>query len=363
MKQKGLRPTVITYTALISACADDPQKAEMALTFFDEMQRTGTRPNEHTFCAVLCACGVTGQIEKALDVFSNMHQSGCSPNVYTYTALITALAKSNLVEGALAKFSEMKMNGVEPSSRTYCSLIHACGKLGMTVAAWDLFTEMRHKGLKQDEVIYGCILCALRNDAKKALEVFAEMKARGLVASAFMYNSVMAACVQCGMPQTALSILEELKQQGMKPDLTTVGSILDARSEGKVCEANLQLQCWAERDKKEFHMNMASGINSTEQPLHRQGEDIAHDVPLPSSKLLERSLQYQITSCRSESPCSDTMSKKLQAKQVYWLEASSHWDEIHTSSRWDIQPSKQGCNKMPMIGEVAGAHASCYFSL
>ena len=55
MKQQGMVPNVITYSALISACEKGKQP-ERALELFEAMKRQGVVPNVITYNALISAC-------------------------------------------------------------------------------------------------------------------------------------------------------------------------------------------------------------------------------------------------------------------------------------------------------------------
>ena len=55
MKQQGVVPDVITYSALISACEKGNQ-LEQALGFFEAIKQQGLVPNLITYSALISAC-------------------------------------------------------------------------------------------------------------------------------------------------------------------------------------------------------------------------------------------------------------------------------------------------------------------
>ena len=55
MRQRGLEPDVITYSAAISACEKGSQW-ERALELLDEMRQRGLEPDVITYSAAISAC-------------------------------------------------------------------------------------------------------------------------------------------------------------------------------------------------------------------------------------------------------------------------------------------------------------------
>ena len=69
MNASGVKPSVVTSNALISACG----KVEEAMRVFDEMNTSGVKPSVVTFTALISACGKVGKVEDALRVFREMN--------------------------------------------------------------------------------------------------------------------------------------------------------------------------------------------------------------------------------------------------------------------------------------------------
>ena len=71
MKQQGVVPEVLTYSALISTCEKGAQ-SEQALGIFAELKRQGLAPGVITYNALISAWEKGKQPEQALKVFEAM---------------------------------------------------------------------------------------------------------------------------------------------------------------------------------------------------------------------------------------------------------------------------------------------------
>lgn len=76
------------FAAVISACAAGGQW-QRAVSLFDEMLAWGVRPDVVSCTALITALGTDGQWERAEKVLEWMQRSDIKPNVRTLTALIT----------------------------------------------------------------------------------------------------------------------------------------------------------------------------------------------------------------------------------------------------------------------------------
>merc|ERR1712183_591563 len=93
MQEEGVTPDIITYNALISACAKRNQ-LEKAMEVFDALrEHEGVVPDIITYNALISACAMASQPEKALEVFGLMREQGVMPDEMTYSALVSAGVK------------------------------------------------------------------------------------------------------------------------------------------------------------------------------------------------------------------------------------------------------------------------------
>ena len=118
MQQRGLKPNVITYSSLISACSKGTE-TEKASEVCADMKRSGLQPDVITFKALISACSKANEREKTLEVSVDMRQSGLKPNVITYYAVVSASTK-----GEQTDKSERSAAGRD---HVQCSH-HACSK-------------------------------------------------------------------------------------------------------------------------------------------------------------------------------------------------------------------------------------------
>jgi pentatricopeptide repeat protein len=88
-----MEPTIITYSATISAC-EKGRQWERALELFEEVKKhPRMEPNIITYNATISACGKGGRWERALELFEEVKKHPrMEPNIKTYNAILDALA-------------------------------------------------------------------------------------------------------------------------------------------------------------------------------------------------------------------------------------------------------------------------------
>ena len=75
MKKAGLQPDVVTYSAMVDACAKSAQ-LELARKVFEEMKAAGVEPNLKVYSTMISACEKGKQWELAREVFEEMKVAG-----------------------------------------------------------------------------------------------------------------------------------------------------------------------------------------------------------------------------------------------------------------------------------------------
>lgn len=90
MKREGVRPTVVTYSALISA-AEKGQQWKLALEVLDEM-KSNFGVNVIAYSAAISALSKGQMWHKALELFREIESSsGEKPSIVTYNATMCVL--------------------------------------------------------------------------------------------------------------------------------------------------------------------------------------------------------------------------------------------------------------------------------
>jgi pentatricopeptide repeat domain-containing protein 1 len=114
---------------------------------FEEMNAAGVQPTVITYSALISACEKGAQWQRAVEVFEEMKAAGVQPTVITYSALISACEKGGQWERAVAVFEEMKAAGVQPDVITFNPLINVLWRGGQRRTAVDLYTVASQAGV------------------------------------------------------------------------------------------------------------------------------------------------------------------------------------------------------------------------
>lgn len=140
VKDAGICPNVVTYSAAISAC-EKAGRMDEALVLLNELKAIDSddpmmQPNVVTYSAAISACEKAGRADHAVTLLGELkalaaHDPTMRPNVVTYSATISACEKAGWVNEALALLDELRALGqsdpaLRPNVITYSAAISAC---------------------------------------------------------------------------------------------------------------------------------------------------------------------------------------------------------------------------------------------
>lgn len=120
-------------------------------------------------------------------------------------------------------------------SRAVAALLKELSKSGLPHRAAELFDWLRslpadHQLAKlADLYTYTTIIsqCGGHQQLRRALELVAEMRGRGIEANIHTYSALMSVCVKCNECDLALDVFQQLLAEGCAPNLVTFNILID----------------------------------------------------------------------------------------------------------------------------------------
>ncbi|XVE70076.1 hypothetical protein DITRI_Ditri10aG0042800 [Diplodiscus trichospermus] len=100
MKERGIKPDVITYTVLLKRHTERNLRTDNlqdAIRIFDEMIDTGMEPDNVTYTALISGYFKRGNVEKAVTLVNEMSSRGIQPDIYAMSALHRGILKAKRV--------------------------------------------------------------------------------------------------------------------------------------------------------------------------------------------------------------------------------------------------------------------------
>ncbi|KAI4301628.1 hypothetical protein L6164_034888 [Bauhinia variegata] len=114
---------ILTWTALICGSAQHGY-IEHALAIFEKMRVEGIKPNELTFTGVLSACAQSGLVKEGRMYFNMIEEHyGMKPTIQHYGCMVDLLGKAGMLEESYEIIKTMKL---EPNVAVWSAFLSAC---------------------------------------------------------------------------------------------------------------------------------------------------------------------------------------------------------------------------------------------
>ncbi|XP_057861280.2 pentatricopeptide repeat-containing protein At2g21090 isoform X2 [Cryptomeria japonica] len=245
-----------SWNAMISGYVQNGCVNE-ALELFEKTPERNIR----TWTAMMTGYVQNGYVEEALKLFEEMPER----NVVSFTAMIAGLVRNKWFDEALKLFGEMQKAGVQPSSETFSAILPAYGRLGDLCKSREVHEEIKRHRFESDVFVGSALVdmyfkCGSVENAHRvfdqmavqdvvawtvlvvgyasngyindAVKLFEKMPVRNLVS----WNAMIAGYAQNGCFENALELFQNMQLGGMKPNMDTLASVLQAcASLGDLC--------------------------------------------------------------------------------------------------------------------------------
>eukprot|EP00177_Eucheuma_denticulatum_P002376 GFKZ01004260.1.p1 GENE.GFKZ01004260.1~~GFKZ01004260.1.p1 ORF type:complete len:656 (-),score=50.99 GFKZ01004260.1:383-2350(-) len=231
MPRLGAEPNIITYNAIISACARN-NEPDLAYQVFQEMQENGLVPDKYTYGSLIDSCSKSGQVERAFDVYRLMDANDIGKDPTIYSTLIDACSRAQQLERAFTVFEEMKRQGVWPNLVTFTVLIGMCANAKQPERAFQLFSEIKHWNIRRANVVtYTALIeaCAKAGWPQRAEMVMAAMMENGIRPNEISYGALMDGWTRCGRIDKAFEIIDRMaNKHRLTPNAVVIGSLIES---------------------------------------------------------------------------------------------------------------------------------------
>ncbi|XP_059451404.1 pentatricopeptide repeat-containing protein At2g01510, mitochondrial-like [Corylus avellana] len=153
--QTGFECDVLVVTALMDMYAKCGS-LDLARSLFDE----AAGKDAVCWSAMIACYGLHGDGRKAVDLFDEMVKTGVRPNHVTFTSVLSACSHSGLLEEGKRYFELMEeVFGIPPKLNHFSCMVDLLGRAGRLYEAKTLIENMP---VKPDAIIWGSLLGACR---------------------------------------------------------------------------------------------------------------------------------------------------------------------------------------------------------
>ncbi|KZV57068.1 pentatricopeptide repeat-containing protein [Dorcoceras hygrometricum] len=215
--------SLITWNAMISGYSQHGHGMEV-LDLYQDMQTSGTLPDEVTLVGVLSSCANLGAQRIGHDLEKKIDILGYGSNTFLKNALMNMYARCGNLSKATAIFDAMP----EKSLISWTAIIGGYGMHGQGKVSVELFDQMIRTGIKPDKAVFVSVLtaCSHAGLTEKGLDYFYSMEKKyNLKPSTEHYSCVVDLLGRAGQLSKARDFIESMP---MNPDGPVWGALLGA---------------------------------------------------------------------------------------------------------------------------------------
>ncbi|RCH90180.1 hypothetical protein CU097_011519 [Rhizopus azygosporus] len=268
--ESNRQPSVKGFNAILHVFASQGE-ASRASYVYSAMLKLNVEPDSATYTEMIRAHAHTTDHSKCTFFYNKMLQRHLTPNVYTYSALMHASTKRHDIHGVLRWFQIMLYNGVEPNEVSLSLVLKSLSQQpnqNIPDAMHWITREATMVGIKPDATLYTILLKmhAKRLGLESALKIHKEMIANSIEPNTYTYTTLIDACADNDMPETAQQIFELMKNsERHKPNTATYTALITAWARSsklqqanaiildflKACKSDKSGQLWIDEKIKE----------------------------------------------------------------------------------------------------------------
>ncbi|KAK7310348.1 hypothetical protein RJT34_07809 [Clitoria ternatea] len=273
MGEHEVQKNISTWTILITHYGKE-RKISEALLAFENMKRCGCEPDAVSYGAIIRLLCSSGKGDIAMEFYKDMIQKDMVLDVRLFKMLMNSMARSgdaaavSLLGNDMARLSLMQENSVHGCMlKSFCisgrikealelirdlknkdlvlepeyfeNLVRGLCKAGRITDALEIVEIMKRKDMV-DGKIHGIIINGylLRNDIRRALDVFQSMKESGCVPTVSTYTELIQHLFRLSRSEEACMLYDEMLGNGVKPDIVAVTAMVAGHvSQNQISEA------------------------------------------------------------------------------------------------------------------------------
>lgn len=210
MRAQELKFSVVTYNALIDACARGQEMARIQ-PLLGQLSADGIAPNVITYSTVLKAYCQANRLDSALEVFEEMKKDkSLQPDEVTYNTILDGCARLCLFDRGMGAFRDMEDAGVRPSAFTLSVLVKLASRSKKLHKAFELCAEVSAKyHIRLNVHVYNNLInaCTANSDLPRAFEVFRRMLDEKIRPEVRTYNMLLRGCLGAKKAAEASAVL------------------------------------------------------------------------------------------------------------------------------------------------------------
>lgn len=238
MRADKVEPDVMAYgTLIIGLCKVG--RAQKGFELFQEMKGKRILIDRSIYGSLIEAFVQDEKVGMACDLLKDLVDSGYRADLGIYNSLIKGLCSVNQVDKAYKLFQLTVREDLRPDFETVKPILMMYVETRRMEDLWKLLSLLQKLELSLDDVLSKFISFMVEEKDKisAALDVFHGLNDKGY-GSVTIYNIVMGALHHHGQAKKALEIYNDMKSSNFEPDSSTYSTVIPCFVEvGKIQEA------------------------------------------------------------------------------------------------------------------------------
>ncbi|KAJ1292073.1 hypothetical protein BS78_02G364200 [Paspalum vaginatum] len=234
-----------TYPPVLKACAalgDIEQGRKVQENVETDIARGSAKPNVFVQCALVDMFAKCGCLGEARTLFENMG----ARDLAAWTAMIGGAVHSGDWLEVMTLLKRMTSEGFRPDSMIFATVIPACGKVKELRTGMTLHGCAVRCGVGDDICVPNALIDMYSKCARLDMAVclFCSINCKDVVS----WSTIIAGHSQNGMCHVSINLFTEMVASGVKPNSTTLASILPSLSELKLLRYGKESHCFSLRN-------------------------------------------------------------------------------------------------------------------
>lgn len=216
--RQQVRPNVITYSALVAACAHSKDVARAA-RFVQQAENDGLVLTINLLNAMLKVCAKAGD-KSALELWYHRLREAyqLSPDVTTMNTMLNGYACLDDTAGSDRILAEMTRRALSPDVKSYTVLIQASGRSGDTAAVERWVNKMAEAKMQLDTTAFNVALnaCVQAKDLPRFLQLYSRMGELQISPDDITYRTLALPYARRGDFERVEDLMFELTKAGFR---------------------------------------------------------------------------------------------------------------------------------------------------
>jgi len=198
------------------------KRIERVWSVYEEMLRRNVDLSVVMYNTLIDACARCGRMERVPEILENMHRMNIKPNIVTYGTMLKGHCQMGDIQTGFAILQQIKKDtNLKPDEIMYNSLLDGCAQNNLPDEGLQLLQQMQDEGVPPSNYTLS-ILVKMMNRARRLSSAFTLVheisKRYGFQPNVHVYANLIQACTACRNITRALSTLEDMVKEGVRPD-------------------------------------------------------------------------------------------------------------------------------------------------